>query len=92
MALTDIVLGVATVASTIGGSAMYGVTDARGTPLPHREYVWPATELAALYLGSKVPLPDNGPSKKFGVGVGLAAAALGAVSYGLGYLVGHISN
>jgi len=92
MALTDIVLGIATVASTVGGSAMYGVTDAKGTPLPHREYVWPATGLAASYLGSKFPLPDNGPDRVFGIGVGVAATIVGAVSYGLGYLVGHLSN
>lgn len=90
--LTEIVLGAASLCSATLGSTIYGFADAKGTPLPGREYLWPATGLAAGWVGSKIPLPDNGPDKEFGVVCAVGTAVVGAGCYGIGYLVGHLSN
>lgn len=88
MALTEIVLGIASLGSATIGSALYGFADAKGTPLPAREFVWPGTLLASLYVGVKIPLPDNGPSKGVGVALAAGVGVVGAGCYGLGYLIG----
>ena len=91
MSLGKIVLGLATATSATMGCAMYGVTDAKGTPLPGREYVWPGTALASLYVGSVISLPDHGPDKVFGGMCAVATGVVGAASYGVGYLIGSLS-
>ena len=92
MGLTEIVLGIGALGSATIGSAMYGVTDAKGTPMPGREYVWPATGVASLWVGAKIPLPDNGPNAGFSVRLAAGVTAVGAASYGLGYLFGYLSS
>lgn len=91
MGLADIVLGIATVASATLGCAVYGVTDAKGTHVPGREYVWPGTALASFYLGNKLGLPDNGGDAGTGIMYTGAAAVVGGISYGIGYLIGSLS-
>lgn len=91
MGLAEIVLGIATVASATVGCAVYGVTDAKGTPVPGKEYVMPATAAAAFYFGNKIGLPDNEGDATTGVLYTGAAGIVGGVSYGLGYLIGALS-
>ena len=71
---------------------MYGVTDAKGTPLPGREIVWPATEVAAFYLGREWGLPDNDADAKIGAMYAVTTAVVGGAAYGLGYLVGSVTG
>ncbi len=91
MGLADIVLGIATFASATVGCAVYGVTDAKGTPVPGREYIWPGTAIAAFYLGNKIGLPDNGGDATTGALYTGATAVVGGISYGIGYLIGSLS-
>ncbi len=85
----DGIIALGTVASTTLGSFAYGMMDAKGTPLPGKEYVIPATAFGVFYCGQKFGLPDN--SGGFG-GTYLAAATIvGASLYGLGYLIGKVN-
>lgn len=86
----DGIIALGTVASATLGSFAYGMMDAKGTPLPGKEYIIPATAFGAFYLGQKFGLPDNF-GESFG-GTYLAGAAIAGVTlYGLGYLVGSVN-
>ncbi len=90
--LTEIVLGAASLCSATLGSTIYGFADAKGTPLPGREYIWPATLVSVGWVGSKIPLPDNGSERMFGGICAVGTTVVGAGCYGIGYLVGNLSN
>jgi len=93
MGLTELVLGVGALGSATLGFAIYGFADARGTPLPQREHVWPATGVLAFALGNRLGLPDNDQNfwvdgTFYTVGIGVIAAGC----YGVGYATGHFTN
>ncbi|MBI4918412.1 hypothetical protein HY837_00655 [archaeon] len=85
----DGIVALATVGSTVLGSFAYGMMDAKGTPLPGKEYVIPATAFGAFYMGQKFGLPDNGSG--FGGTYLMGAEIVGASLYGLGYLIGKVN-
>ncbi len=85
----DGIIALGTIGATVLGSFAYGMMDAKGTPLPGKEYTIPATAFGAFYLGQKYGFPDN--SGGFGGSYLATAAVVGASLYGLGYLIGRLN-
>ena len=87
--IKGVAVGTATAVSIVGGGALYGFNDAKGNHLPGREYVIPAAVVGAMYTGRKFACDYE--KMVFGLTATGIATALGAASYGAGYIAGRMS-
>lgn len=80
----------ATLFSGVAGGFAYGLMEAKGTPLPGKEYFIGATLVGSFFVSQKLVnfvTEDQWAGVK-GTGI---TAAIGASAYGLGYLVGRLN-
>jgi hypothetical protein len=87
--ITGMTVGAVTATATIGSGAVYGYSDAKGNHLPGREYLAPALAVGAFYAGRKFGCDDE--KMAFGLTATGIATAIGAASYGAGYLIGKVN-
>ena len=84
----EAIIGVGAFLSAVTSSVAYGMSDAKGHPIPGREYVWPLLGITVFSFGAK----PRSQKEKIDLPVGAVytsiTAGISAASYAVGYLLG----